>query len=424
MSDSGFMRIVLLTVGSRGDVEPVVALASGLARAGHEPTVATHEAFRSVVEERGLAFAPITGDPRGMIRSPQVQSLLAAGRNPVRMLRGFANLLHEAWDDYAETTVAACVDQEAIVYTALGFAGWHIGEALDIPTGMLALQPFGSTAEHLPVSVLAGRSLGAWPNRAGHALQQAVGWRLVGRLVDRWRAEALAVPRLGWRGSGPELKRRREPIIHAYSPTVVPPPSDWPAWYPTTGWLYLDRPSDWAPPASLTAFLENGEAPVYAGFGSMVDQKAAGLTELVAEALARSGRRGVLATGWGGLEPGLVDDRVLVVDDVPHSWLLPRMSLAVHHGGAGTTGAVVRAGIPHVVVPLFADQHFWARTVEGSGIGTGVDRSALGRLGSAIESVDRPTARRRAGTLAEDVADEDGVGRTVEAIERWILARA
>lgn len=416
------MRIGLLTVGSRGDVEPVVAAALGLGAAGHEVTVATHDPFREFVEDRGLRFAPIAGDPQALMTSPKVQTLLASGRNPLKMLRGFASVLDDIWPEYVATTTAAGAGQDALVYTPLAFSAWHLGQAMNVPTGMLALQPFGTTRDHLPPAMLAGRSMGAWLNRLGHVAQQQVAWMLARRHIEPWRTKSLALPPLGRLGQVGVIERSGEPIIHAYSPSVFPPASDWPDRYPVTGWCYLERRSDWTPQDDLVAFLADGPPPVYAGFGSMVDARVPELTEAVVGALLASGRRGVLATGWGGLEPGLVDDRLFVIQDVPHSWLLPQVAVAVHHGGAGTTGAVFRAGVPHVVAPIFGDQHFWARVVEQNGVGTEVDRKQLARLGDAIESVDRPSNRDRARRLASTIATENGVGATVAAIERLVLS--
>lgn len=254
-------------------------------------------------------------------------------------------------------------------------------------------------------------------------MQQWLAWRLVAHHVDRWRTDDLGLESLGWRGLIRELERRREPIIHAYSPAIVPPPSDWPAWYPVTGWLYLDRRPDWTPPTDLVDFLAAGPVPVYAGFGSMVDTRAPHLTEAVVDALGRSDRRGVLAMGWGGLEPGRADDHLFVIEHVPHSWLLPQVSVAIHHGGAGTTGSVIRAGVPHVVVPVFGDQHFWARTVKARGLGSEADRRSLDRLGHALDAADRSDVRIRAQQLAEEVRAEDSVTRAVAAVEQWVAGR-
>ncbi len=386
--------------------------------------MATHEPFRSFVEERGLRFVPIAGDPQEMIRTPRVQTLLASGRNPVAMLRGFADLLDDVWPEYVATTTAACQGQEAILYTALGFSVWHIGEAAGVPTGMLALAPFGPTRAHLPASVFAGRSFGRWLNRLGHAGQQRMAWQLVAGRIDRWRTEELGLPPLGRRGLLYELRRRAEPIIHGYSPAVAPRPADWPDWYQDTGWWFLERPAEWAPPDSLVEFLEAGPPPVYAGFGSMVDARAPELSEAVVDAFVQAGRRGVVATGWGGLEPGLHDASVFATDYVPHSWLLPQVSAAIHHGGAGTTGAVIRAGVPHVVAPVFGDQHFWARTVRRLGVAAEVDRNKASKLRAALAEAEQPDVRERARRLAEVVNQEDGVAAGVKAIERWVLTRA
>lgn len=203
---------------------------------GNTPTIATHEPFRSFNEQRGIQFTPITGDPQAMMSTPAVQELLASGRDPLKMLRGFADLLDDVWPEYIATATAATADQDAILFAPLGFSVWHIAEARGVPTGMLALSPFGATREHLPPSVMAGRSLGSWLNRAGHALQHHMAWRLVASRINGWRSKDLGPPPLGWRGLLHELRHRGEPIIHGYSPAIVPRPGDWPDWYEVTGY--------------------------------------------------------------------------------------------------------------------------------------------------------------------------------------------
>ena len=159
------------------------------------------------------------------------------------------------------------------------------------------------------------------------------------------------------------------PVLYAYSPTLLPPP-DWPSRFHVTGAWFLDPPPDWQPPPDLVAFLEGGPPPVYVGFGSMTSADPDATLALVLDALSRAGQRGVLLHGWAGLGTGReLPDTVFALDDVPHSWLFPRMAALVHHGGAGTTVAGLRAGIPSVVTPLTADQPSWGRIVHRLGAG-------------------------------------------------------
>ncbi len=145
---------------------------------------------------------------------------------------------------------------------------------------------------------------------------------------------------------------RSTPMLSAYSPSIIPHPADWPESVTVTGYFFLDSQSDWQPSPELKAFLDAGDPPVYFGFGSMAGRNPEQLAKLILEALAKSGQRGLLLTGWGGLRSELVPDNVFVVDCRPHGWLFPRMAAVVHHGGAGTTAEGLRAGVPTVIVPF------------------------------------------------------------------------
>jgi UDP:flavonoid glycosyltransferase YjiC (YdhE family) len=188
-----------------------------------------------------------------------------------------------------------------------------------------------------------------------------------------------------------------------------------------TGYWFLDEPADWQPPADLVRFLESGPAPVCVGFGSMVESDPARMTRVVLEALALSGQRAVLLSGWGGMGDLALPETVYCLDSIPHGWLFPRVTAVVHHGGAGTTATALRAGVPSVVIPFFFDQPFWARCVEQ--IGAGVRCAASTRvtaeqLAAALDKVTTDTTlRQRAAALGEKIRAENGVGRAVAVIQ-------
>ena len=160
---------------------------------------------------------------------------------------------------------------------------------------------------------------------------------------------------------------RGQPILYGYSPAVIPPPADWGADIHVTGYWFLDPAEDWTPAAALVDFLAAGPPPVYVGFGSMSSRKPRNRQPDPGRA-GRTGQRGIIHAGWGGLQRRLPDS-VLMVDGDPFSWLFPRVAAVVHHGGAGTTSAGLRAGVPSVVVPFFGDQPYWGSVSLTSGSG-------------------------------------------------------
>ena len=215
----------------------------------------------------------------------------------------------------------------------------------------------------------------------------------------------------------------RMPTLAALSPSFYPRPRDYGRNIHMTGYWFLDE-EDYTPPAELVDFLEVGDAPIYIGFGSMVNDNPHETAKLVLNALQETGQRAVLLTGWEGIAAENVLDDVMVVQDVPHHWLFPRMSAIIHHGGAGTTGAALRAGKPQIVVPHVADQFFWGKQTASTGLGTTpIPRRALSKetLHQAIRTVtyDMPM-RERAQTMGERIRGEDGTGEAIQIIERIV----
>jgi UDP:flavonoid glycosyltransferase YjiC (YdhE family) len=203
---------------------------------------------------------------------------------------------------------------------------------------------------------------------------------------------------------------------------VIAPPADWPDYIHVTGYWFLEPPAGWEPPGDLVDFLQAGPPPVYVGFGSMLSRKPEETADLVLQALARTGQRAVLSSGWGGLKKEKFPETVFMVGSIPHSWLFPKMAAVVHHGGAGTTGAGLRAGIPSVITPFFGDQPFWGHRVYALGVGPEPiprKRLTVENLAGAIQrAVSDMAIREKASRLGERIRAEDGIARAVAIIEQ------
>lgn len=192
-----------------------------------------------------------------------------------------------------------------------------------------------------------------------------------------------------------------------------------------TGYWFLDPPGNWQPPEDLLRFLENGPPPVYIGFGSMRLPDPQALTRLALQALEMSGQRGVLLEGWGALERLPAPEIVLFIREMPHAWLFPRTAAVVHHGGAGTTAAVLRSGVPGIITPFAGDQYAWAEQVRRLGVGPplGMKKLTAPKLAGAIrQAVGDPGLRARAAALGEQIRAEDGVSSAAALIERRAAA--
>ncbi|MBZ0254489.1 glycosyltransferase, partial [bacterium] len=216
----------------------------------------------------------------------------------------------------------------------------------------------------------------------------------------------------------------RIPVVYGYSEHVTPRPAEWPDDVKVTGFWFLDRLDDWRPPDDLQAFLDAGEPPVYVGFGSIAGRKPKRTAQVVVEALQRANVRGIIASGWGGLDASQLPDTIFKIEQAPHDWLFPRMAAVVHHGGVGTTSAGLRAGRPTVVCPFFGDQPYWGSRVHALGVGPKpIPQKKLtpDNLAAAIrEAATNPDMRRNAEALGEKIRAEDGVKTAVEFIEGWM----
>ncbi|HUB73227.1 MAG TPA: glycosyltransferase [Solirubrobacteraceae bacterium] len=400
------MRITFLTVGSRGDVQPLLAFALGLTAAGHEVTFAAFPKFERMVRAAGLEYAPLaegrTGDSGAGGRERVSPARTRRGRTiAVGFLQDRRSVARERLAD----AIAACEHAEAVVAVELAMLlAWQVAEHLELPLVRARLSP---------PPPIAGRPI------AGAARQAA--WLAVRPWLGSGRSEN-GLGRLPLREPLGQLDARRTLELYAFSPAVVPDPARSGPWTHITGFWFFDGALDPEPSAELREFLDAGPAPVCVGFGAMADDDPAAVSALVHDALARAGRRGVLVGGLAGDGEPARSSRALAVEAVSHSWLLERCAAAVHHGGAGTTAAALRAGVPSVIVPQMIDQHGWGRRIAALGAGPRpLPRRKLSaeRLAGAIRAaIEQDGLREHARSLGARIRAEDGIASAVEVFER------
>jgi UDP:flavonoid glycosyltransferase YjiC (YdhE family) len=400
------MRILIVTAGSRGDVAPFTGLGLRLQQAGHQVALAAHQRFAALVHECGLEHRVLPGDPVELVRAR------TAAPSPQAARSVFAAFL----DELGDGVLAAAAAGTDLVLTAFGPAPVSrlVAEGLGIPSVGVYLAPGVPTREFPPP----GPPVTAHPSPADNL---AAGRELLARtgslyadVLRRLRAR-LGLPRAAEAPAPPD----DWPICHGFSPAVVPRPADWPASVHVTGYWWPAAPPRWRPPDHLLDFLQAGPPPVFVGFGSMTPGHDR-LHEIVAAAVARAGVRAVVQSGWAGLGP--VGDDVLLVGDLPHEWLFPRVAAVVHHAGAGTTGAGLRAGVPAVPVPVLVDQPFWADRLHRLGVAPPplpLDELTADTLADALRAcLDEPACRDRATALASRIRAEDGAAAVVPIVTR------
>ncbi len=419
------MTLLIITIGTLGDVLPFVALGAGLKRAGYAVTLCTAPRFQPLIDAHGLGFAPMTGaildlmgEGSGRVAMEDVAGPIGIARTWIRLARAVKPINRQMMDD--SWVAARQVRPDMVIYHPKALAGPHIAERLGIPQVMAVLQPMLAPTATFPVAGLPDIGLGGRYNRLTYRLV-ALGFRTYAGLIDAFRRDELGLGRVP-RSSLPLQTAGGAPIpiLHGFSRYVVPRPDDWPVHAQVTGYWFTDQAAGWQPPPTLEAFLAAGEPPVYVGFGSMAGRHAQRVGETVVAALAEAGKRGIVATGWGGLKLGSALSHVLAVESVPHDWLFPRVAAVVHHGGAGTTAMGLRAGRPSIVCPFMGDQPFWAQRVHTLGVGPKpVPRKRLNarRLAATIvEATTNPAYADNAAALARRIQAEDGLAEAVNRI--------
>ncbi len=399
------MRALIITTGSRGDIQPFVALALGLIQAGHEPLLAAPRRFAPLAHPYGVPFAALDDSVF------ELQDELAGkGTRAALTAAGRVKPLMRRWLD--DLTSLADTPTDIVVYAPKTLGAPSLAERVGVPSLPALTIPLFQPTRHFPVPIVSARLPRAL-NRPSWRLAGAVEapWR---GLLSRWREDALGLP-----GSAPSLTGRiaANGVLNAWSRHLLPAPPEWPAAARPLGFWPLDAEPDWQPSERLTRFLDQGEPPVYIGFGSAVGRHPEQLTETVLEALRLTERRGIIATGWGALSAFAEDENVLFVDAVPHDWLLPRTAMAVHHGGVGTVAAAMRAGIPQIIKPFIGDQPFWARRVHALGIAAPPLRK-LDPEGLADSIARAAGLTDRARALQALIKAENGVAAAVAAIEQ------
>ncbi|XP_028091210.1 sterol 3-beta-glucosyltransferase UGT80A2-like isoform X1 [Camellia sinensis] len=412
------LQIVMLIVGTRGDVQPFVAIGKRLQEFGHRVRLATHSNFKEFVLAAGLEFFPLGGDPKVLVGYmvknkgflPSGPSEIPIQRNQIKEI--IFSLLPACTDPDPDTTVPFKVD--AIIANPPAYGHTHVAEALNVPLHIFFTMPWTPTSEFPHPFSRVKQQVGY---RLSYQIVDALIWLGIRDLINEFRKKKLKlrpVTYLSGSYSSPDV-----PYGYLWCPHLVPKPKDWGPKIDVVGFCFLDLAANYVPPDSLVQWLENGRAPIYIGFGSLPVQEPEEMTNIIVKALQLTGQRGIINKGWGGLgnlaEP---KDFVYLLDNCPHDWLFLQCAAVVHHGGAGTTAAGLKAACPTTVVPFFGDQPFWGERVHARGIGPPpipIEEFSLEKLVNAIHFMQDPMVKQCAIELAKAMENEDGASGAVNA---------
>jgi len=403
-----------------GDTQPFVSLAVRLKRQGHDVRLAARPDFADLAAEHGVEFSPLGNPYKSLMRSQEVASAIGSGRMLKMLFNQATNAAQrKAFFERLDTdTLRAVEGAEAIIYKSSWIPFFSVAQKLGVPAAAAMFMPLTRTRAFPSFLIGGGKERGRLVNASVWRMTEQLIWQVARDFDNKLRRDLLDLPRLPfW---GPDERHLGGTLqLYAYSPAVLPRPADWPGRIHVTGYWTAEPPPGWIPPPDLVAFLASGPPPVYVGFGSMPSGSAADTLALVLRALEMSGRRGILLSGWAGIGEGIeLPGYAFGVASVPHGWLFPQMSAVVHHGGAGTTGAGLRAGVPSIITPFVADQPNWAMRVEALGVGPSpipFKELTVERLASAIRQATSDQAmRRRAAELGERLRAEDGVQTAID----------
>ncbi|CAE6464930.1 unnamed protein product, partial [Rhizoctonia solani] len=431
------MNINIMIVGSRGDVQPYLALGKQLQQYGHDVRLSTHETFRKMVKDAGLRFYNIGGDPHElmsyMVRNPGLIPGIKSLRNGDigkkqkmvgEILEGcFASCFAPDLGSGEETGFAA----DAIISNPPTFAHIHCAEALGIPLLLSFTMPWCPTASFPHPLVNIKQSENTEPNMANYysyGLVDMMTWQGLGRTINKFRMKRLGLDYLTTASAVGMIERCAVPWTYCLSPALVSKPADWMSHIDVVGFYFLDLASDYSPPENLVEFLKSGEPPVYIGFGSIVLQNPQEMTRAILSGIAQAGVRAIVSPGWGGLDEDLIRSagpHIFALGNVPHDWLFQHVSAVCHHGGAGTTAIGLKCGKPTIIVPFFGDQPWWATQITRRGAGPPpLDPKTLTAeaFAVALRIALSSTTMRAAEMVGEMIRRESGTQNGVDSFHR------
>ncbi|KAJ5753467.1 uncharacterized protein N7511_007620 [Penicillium nucicola] len=423
------LNIVIQVVGSRGDVQPFIALGNELQRHGHRVRIATHNVFEKFVRDSDLEFYPIGGDPSElmayMVKNPglipQMNSLRAGDIQRKRVM--VAEMLQGCWESCIEDDPVAKTPfvADAIIANPPSFAHIHCAQALGIPLHLMFTMPWTSTRSfpHPLANLKYSTTEPKMANYLSYGIVEWLTWQGLGDVINEWRVsiDLEPVPVT----EGPRLAETLKiPFTYCWSPTLMPKPADWPAHLDVCGFFFRSPP-DFSPPSDLHSFLQNGPPPIYIGFGSIVIEDPPAMTATLIKAIKSWGGRALISRGWSNLGDAQSDDQIFYLGDCPHEWLFQHVAAVVHHGGAGTTACGLRFGKPTMIVPFFGDQLFWGNMVASCGIGPKpIPHRELtaDNLAEAIRFCLEPSTLSAAEDVAIRMSEESGVTAAVSSFHR------
>jgi len=419
-------NITIIAIGSRGDVQPYIALAQGLSSYGYKVKLATHEEFKYLISDEKIELFPIKLNPREILKTKEGQNLMTSRDNPIKGINNLLNLLKSYIESVMKEIWEASKNADAIIYSLLAFIANDVAEKLKIPSFCASLQPFNINRE-IPHFMFpeSPKIISSLYNPLTYLLAEQLTWQPVRTLINKLRKDLLDLPPRNFLGSFRDINLYGTATLYGFSPIVIPKPKNWKDNIYINGYWFLETKNKFIPSKELLDFIEDGEKPIYIGFGSMSDTSSQKTTELIIKALKKTNQKAIIATGWGGLEKTDTSDNIFFVETIPHDWLFSKVSAVIHHGGSGTTAAGLKAGIPTIITPFFGDQNFWAQRCFNLGVSPKPILYKNLNLEFLINAINKVTTDdtliNRANYIGEMIRQENGVENAVKIINKYLI---
>ncbi|KAL9936901.1 hypothetical protein V8E36_004136 [Tilletia maclaganii] len=415
------MSIFCLTIGSRGDVQPYIALGKALQGHGHKVTIVSHPEYEKWVRGHGIDYRPVGGDPGKLMQLSVEHRILSPSffRESIGKFRDWLDeLLRESWEQ--------CQGADLLIESPSTMSGIHVAEGLGIPYFRAFTMPWTQTSAYPQAFSVPPFDMGPSYNQISYTLFDSIMWRATSGQINRWRKHMLGLKST----DATQLEVSKVPFVYNFSEAVVPFPNDWGSLISISGyWNLKTEKGEWDPPEDLVSFLDKarqeGKKIAYIGFGSITVPDPVALSKAIYTAVKAADVRAVVSKGWsarmhkggGSKEEEPVPPECYVVDSIPHDWLFPRIDIALHHGGAGTTGASLRDGLVTLIKPFFGDQFFWALRVQKLGAGARVSSLDAGEIGDALKkAADDRVMVEKAQEVGRKIRAEDGATAAISFI--------
>ncbi len=404
------MKISVLTVGSRGDVQPFLALAVGLKRAGHDVVFGANPEFENFIESRGIKFNLIRNNPMDILKDEYKNT-------PYKERR---KIYYEFMKNWISDGFNAAKNSDLIIFTPVYHVGYHIAEKLKKPVVKCSYVPYTPTKEFSNPFL---KPFPGFLNKTSYLVSQFFEWQIIKNNINSIRKEVLGLERIPVSGMFRKQHKEKMPIIYGFSEYVIPRPKDWPEWVHVSGYWFLTDLEEYSPYKELETFLGGGDKPLYFDIGSLGVYSNDIITKVVT-ALADTKYRIIANPGKSDIRNKIKNDKVFFVDgSVPHAWILPRVKAVISHGGPSTVASILRAGKPLGVIPIYGDHKFWARRVYELNVGTQPLPMKILNKNLIAETAENLMKNEKliinAKKLGEKIRSEKGVEKAVELIEKY-----